>query len=198
MTINEENQNERFFDSSTLYKKELKQKQRDILSSSNSSSSLMNQSSSLMNTSITTTNNANTSSSSSFIELVSGQIKPCDESLTKRNTGSNSKSNNSNHHHSNKMLNLFSNLLNRNSNGSGKHGANSISQAEKEVGLANSYSNLKNLKRASSSTQFSNSSAGQSAKPTSQQYTSNGKQQFLTLYSNHSNSNVQSKFSNLS
>ena len=158
-----EHQNERFFDSNTLYKKELKQKQRDILSTSISStgkSSVENVSpqktpqcqlqlkklqQSLMKhemeRQISQMSQSHIQPSNLLDDNSAGNLSRDEKRSTlPHNLNSINQSPTSN----NKVFNLFNNLLNRNK-------------------LEPNYLSIKNLKRATSSTQFTKSSSSKSA-----------------------------------
>ena len=134
--------NSRFFDSSTLYKKELKQKQRDIISSSTSSLSFANA------ISTTTTNESSYNMHTAkfqqptTLEEEAEQEEECPAHQQQPQAISTS----------NKMLNLFSNFLSRHNN----HSKSSLNTQSNDSSHSN-YLNIKNLKRATSSTNFGGS-----------------------------------------
>jgi len=220
--LNQE-QNERFFESNTLYKKELKQKQRDLLNitvsptttttTTNNSLTPNNQFKPSTPSPINESSAESTNSSSAFTSLVqqnspsplanskdnystfthlqepSNILKSNSFSIlssqnvnfsTEPNSNTDKHKQNgfnlkkekksSNQSHSNKMLNLFSNLLNRNKPSSPGHllsetnhssefsnTSSNVNNTSKEHGNGN-YLNLKYLKRAASSTHFNNKS----------------------------------------
>ena len=130
--LNEE-QNDRFFESNTLYKKELKQKQRDILTSaqqsptSNTNSTIQYKpsiSSSVIESDLkSTTFNTFTQqqltsnqSETNFLKSNSFSILSPNPNINTSNEHKNKKK--SQHNSSNKVLNLFSHFLNRNKSSS--------------------------------------------------------------------------------
>ncbi|RMZ98158.1 hypothetical protein BpHYR1_046242 [Brachionus plicatilis] len=163
-----EHQNERFFDSNTLYKRELKQKQRDILSTSVSSAcsksgaelspqktphaqlQLQKLQQSLLKheleRQICELSQSHIESSQFGDEqLAQGLSRDQKRSTLPHNLNSLSHSPTSNN---NKVLNLFTNLLNRNKS-------------------EPNYLSVKNLKRATSSTHFAKSKTADSTSPKS-------------------------------
>ena len=170
--IANDEQNERFFESNTLYKKELKQKQRDFIKESSSLISnkspvqlaIVNQASSVrvpnspqqaqpltqlvINNELDAQNSLNESSTSNrasfgaekkLVQTLPSNISPSIVSQSQ-------------HSSSNKVLNIFTNLLNRNKSST----SNQESPAGSKLSTgAENYLNVKNLKRATSSTHFS-------------------------------------------
>ncbi|CAF0761485.1 unnamed protein product [Brachionus calyciflorus] len=178
--IQDQQQNDRFFDSNTLYKKELKQKQRDILSTSITSK----------NNSISYPSEQNSPQKvltpqaqlqlqklqqSIMKHEIERQISQIIDDENSHNLSRNSEKRSTLPHNltsptssNNKVLNLFTNLLNRNKN-------------EQNV----NYSNLKNLKRATSSGQFSKSKLNETTNSTSP--TSNESKTSLSSLFNNTN-----------
>lgn len=178
--LNEE-QNDRFFESNTLYKKELKQKQRDILTSaqqsptSNTNSTIQYKpsiSSSVIESDLkSTTFNTFTQqqqltsnqSETNILKSNSFSILSPNPNINTSNEHKNKKK--SQHNSSNKVLNLFSHFLNRNKSSSPSQALSTNetnnNKSSENLNTKNSqetnYLNLKYLKRASSSSHFNKS-----------------------------------------
>ncbi len=187
--LNEE-QNDRFFESNTLYKKELKQKQRDILNNSNtttttttltSTSSSPNQplqssykssiSTSILDTDLQSSNKFTTpiiqieqseqNNNNNVLKSNSFTIMSPQNSINSSQPESMTKLMNKNikekkHNSQNKMLNIFSNFLNRNKSSSPSQSTNILENSNENSNNNSNYLNLKYLKRASSTSFFTN------------------------------------------
>ncbi len=134
--MHNDEQNERFFDSNTLYKKELKKKQHDLL------------------------NTSRTSNIQPTEALLNSLKEPLNKSPHMANSSSTPLQS------SNKMLNLFTNLINRSRSSNSHQNMNQSFETQSSPPPQlpppldcssistdnNTYSNLKHLKRATSST----------------------------------------------